>query len=737
MSSFARTSSLNSPRWRLFFFRPGSPPFARDAAAESEWLINLLTPPLLVGANANGEETYLTLAVFSALGLVAVFGPGTATALGAAARRAWDATWSAADAVEAGGVVVTERQRRDPTRLAEAEASVAARRAERHARVGVCVPRDVWLEGADADVTDALEAHLESPAAIRRLADDEDEDDRMESWTRAGLRARKFARAVDRAARACETSGVVAVAVVATVGFLPAAHAGLSTLFPAATDHARPYVYYAKDPNVFYGSDAHTSVLVTGAFVTLVAVSAATYRARVTAETVVALRPQPAFEIFAVVVKLAVAFVGVAWEARLGREPVASARDATVRLAWIHDGGVTLAAGALLVAHVAAQSLRGDAAGWNQWRAASFAATTWIGATSCAAKLYGYHPETFPFLAAPDAPAAGPNLSSRVGDPAVEAAWRAFLGLTVCPVAVFAAWCNGATFGHVCLAEEVARPHHERALHGGTGDGNDDEGEADGDGNEEGSRKRSRSPPRKTTKKTGASRYRADVESGVADDTATRDTATALASYAGVFTAPFRLFVRLAACISNAPSEGSRRDGLDFVRSPHRRDRVVAWLCEFRRLDHHDRGLCAKVAEARGPDPIAARAAGEELLVLAHTLLSDPEEWTRVGSDALPRHAFRATARAVGAASATSPDLGWRALALILRGLRSHVAPVRAAAAEALCERDFATVAAALLFHRHDVGRARAGRGSRRDDLWTRSWTTPSSPRRNNCNARV
>ena len=262
----------------------------------------------------------------------------------------------------------------------------------------------------------------------------------MESWTRAGLRARKFARAVDRAARACETAGVVAVAVVATVGFLPAAHAGLSTLFPAATDHARPYVYYAKDPNVFYGSDAHTSVLVTGAFVTLVAVSAATYRARVTAETVVALRREPAFEIFAVAVKLAVAFVGVAWEARLGREPVASARDATVRLAWIHDGGVTLAAGALLVAHVAAQSLRGDAAGWNQWRAAPFAATTWIGATSCAAKLYGYHPETFPFLAAPDAPAAGPNLSSRVGDPAVEAAWRAFLGLTVCPGRLLAAW---------------------------------------------------------------------------------------------------------------------------------------------------------------------------------------------------------------------------------------------------------------------------------------------------------
>ena len=700
------------------FFRRGAPPFARDASAESEWLINLLTPPLLVGANADGDETYLTLAVFSVLGLVVVLGPGIGMALDAAARRGWDAVWESADAVEAGGVVVTERQRRDPERLAEAEATIAARRTERHKRAGVCVPREVWLEGTDADVLAAFEAHLESPAAIRLLADDEDEDDRMESWTRAGLRARKFARAVDRAARAFAAAGVVGVAVVATVGFFPAAHAGLSTLFPAATDHARPYVYYAKDPNVFYGSDAHTSVVASGAFVTLVAVSAATYRARVTAEKVVALRPQPAFEIFAVACKLAVAFVGVAWEARLGREPVASARADTVRLAWIHDGCITLAAGALLVAHVGAQSLRGDAAGWNQWRAATFAAATWIGATSCAAKLYGYHPETFPFLAAPDAPGGGPNLSPRVGDPAVEASWRAFLGLTVGPVAIFAAWCNRATFGHVCLAEEVARPHHERFRASNLEDehGDDvDEGGAPsgaGDRNEapakKGGSREEKRKKQKQKRKRGASRYEADVESGLDDPRQTSsDSSSSASSTFHLLTAPFRLVVQFAACISGAPSEGSRRDGMDFVRSSHRRDRVVAWLCEFRRLDHRDRGLCAKVAEARGPDPIVARNAGEELLVLAHVLLSDPEEWTRVGSDALPRHAFRATARAVGAASATSPDLGWRALALILRGLRSHVAPVRAAAAEALCERDFAVVAASLLFHRHDVGVAR------------------------------
>ena len=103
------------PALAASFFRPGSPPFARDAAAESEWLINLLTPPLLVGANANGEETYLTLAVFSALGLYVRSRDGDGARGGGATRVGRD--------VVGGGRGGSRRRRRHRTPTTRPDAS--------------------------------------------------------------------------------------------------------------------------------------------------------------------------------------------------------------------------------------------------------------------------------------------------------------------------------------------------------------------------------------------------------------------------------------------------------------------------------------------------------------------------------------------------------------------------------------------------------------------------------------
>jgi len=50
------------------------------------------------------------------------------------------------------------------------------------------------------------------------------------------------------------------------------------------------------------------------------------------------------------------------------------------------------------------------------------------------------------------------------------------------------------------------------------------------------------------------------------------------------------------------------------------------------------------------------------------------------------------------------PMLVWRALPMMLEALRSPISGLRGAAAEAMCDPSFATAAAALLFHRHDVG---------------------------------
>jgi hypothetical protein len=66
-----------------------------------------------------------------------------------------------------------------------------------------------------------------------------------------------------------------------------------------------------------------------------------------------------------------------------------------------------------------------------------------------------------------------------------------------------------------------------------------------------------------------------------------------------------------------------------------------------------------------------------------------------------------ALAQGAGAAAVHDPTLAWRALPMMLEALQSPIPALRAAAAEAICEPDFATAAAALLFRRHDVGMRR------------------------------
>jgi hypothetical protein len=221
----------------------------------------------------------------------------------------------------------------------------------------------MWRHGSNSEVMEALDDHFDVPAVQRMLLDDEDEDDRMVRWTRVGLRRRRAARWSTLIGKSLTFCGTVSVAIFATLGFLPATHAGLSTLIPSSSDHARPWVYFSKDPSVFYGSAEHAQLVGLGWFVVTTGFICALYRARVTAENVVSLRPQPVFEIFAAVAKLIAAYVSVSWEALLGREAVAVARPSVVRMAWMHDGLLTLVTASLLVTHMGIQSLRGDAAG--------------------------------------------------------------------------------------------------------------------------------------------------------------------------------------------------------------------------------------------------------------------------------------------------------------------------------------------------------------------------------------
>jgi hypothetical protein len=120
-----------------------------------------------------------------------------------------------------------------------------------------------------------------------------------------------------------------------------------------------------------------------------------------------ALRLQPTFEVPCFLMKTCVAAFSVAWEARLGKEPVAAASRGAIAAAWAHDGAVTFACLVLFAAHVSVQSLRGDARVWNDWRAASFGGCAWVGCVTLAARQFGGFGPVRAFAFLRDADAAG------------------------------------------------------------------------------------------------------------------------------------------------------------------------------------------------------------------------------------------------------------------------------------------------------------------------------------------
>ena len=401
---------MELPALLSFAIRPGSLPFARDESAVTEAAFALFLPGLILGPNMTAPETYAATYAASFACVVAAAGGAIGFVLSRFAATFWDATWVVADTVEAGGVTLTMRQMADAERRKEAEAKIRARRVERHKTCGRCVPREVWSDGSDLDVARALEEHFELPAARRFLEEDEDEEGRIESWARVGMRARRFARTLDAFGAFFAGAGSGCVAALATVGFFPATHAGLATALPSATDHGRPWAHVAFDPEVFYASPEHEGLVIVGLSVVFCAFCCAVVHHASTETHVPSARPQRLFELLAACAKLVLTFVGVAWEARLGKEPVRSARAGVIFWAYAHDATLAGVSLALLAAHVATQSVRGDAAGWNQWRAGTFAASAWVGAVSLAAKVVGgFDPaNALPFMHPPGVPGGDP-----------------------------------------------------------------------------------------------------------------------------------------------------------------------------------------------------------------------------------------------------------------------------------------------------------------------------------------
>ena len=725
---------LELPALVAVFIRDACPPFARDGGGVSA-LVNTLTPAIFLGPNMTREETYTSLSFLTGAAFMTFGGPALARVARYFARRAWKKVWENADVVENGGVLPKISRRKGETRK-DGERKAIKDRQERIRKAGYAIPKEMWENGTDAQTLKCLDDHIDNAAIQRVIQEREDDEVKMEDYARLAMRHRRRARRYERLSRLLVFTGVVAIAVLATIGFFPSVHVGLATLIPMAHDHARPWVYFARDPAIFFFGVDHLTLVASGFFVAFAAFACAVFRANATANEVVTLRPQPAFEMIAVVAKTVIAGVGVYWEGQIGKEPVAAAREGVVEFAWTHDVVVTMFLLALLGCHVGMQSLRGDASGWNQWRAAAYAGAAWTGVLSIAAKANGQDPDVaLMFLNEPSI--AGGGAPASAGDAATgnEMTWRAVLAGTLPVVMYLAAALNKALFRHVCLAEEVARPpsaikRSQTDVSGEESARKKTQTRAGMGMSKKASKYATSSEPNtpKTTKKSVG--YHTDdddaddVEAGGATSqpgsaTRRRSALSRFFSFGGGVNKTADAFDDDAPGPDGSPSSprspsskrpnggdgrGGKRTAVDFARSKHLRDRVVAWLCEFQRLATYERELVAKITEAKTGTPAVAIAATEELLTLAEVLLADPELWIRAGADDLAHHALTALTRAAGAAAIRDPALAWRAIPWILKALKSPIPSLRASAAEAVTERDFATATAALLFHRHDVG---------------------------------
>ena len=172
---------LEFPTLLGVFFRAEAPPFARGGDAGAR-LAAALTPGWALGANARVGSTYLQLVTACIASCVAAFGPGSGRVCAAVATRAWQHTWVAADAVEAGGVaadVDAASASRDAYEASAAEA--AARRAERRA---AAAPRSTATCGCPRRTRRCFARSRSTSRPRRRRARTNETPRRMIAWTR-------------------------------------------------------------------------------------------------------------------------------------------------------------------------------------------------------------------------------------------------------------------------------------------------------------------------------------------------------------------------------------------------------------------------------------------------------------------------------------------------------------------------------------------------------------------------
>jgi|AntAceMinimDraft_12_1070368.scaffolds.fasta_scaffold36044_1 hypothetical protein len=110
------------------------------------------------------DDMYTVLTVCVGVAVLALTGPGFGLVFAWLSRRSWNVVWDAANAVEAGGLTVTRRQKEDAEVRVDAEAKIQNIRRTRQRTMGVCISSRVWRTGTDAHTKEAFATFCAIPS---------------------------------------------------------------------------------------------------------------------------------------------------------------------------------------------------------------------------------------------------------------------------------------------------------------------------------------------------------------------------------------------------------------------------------------------------------------------------------------------------------------------------------------------------------------------------------------------
>jgi len=249
------------------------------------------------------------------------------------------------------------------------------------------VPSAAWKSNSDEMIMRAIRQVTSAPVNLRLIPRDAAE--RMELMAEYALACRRNAMFFERLQAGVWSVGFVLRVLVLRVGLVPMMLSALGFLMVTTSFVPTPWIHVSKDAGATFGEN-----LAIPLFVGLGSILVSMRMALDTETIEPNLRPVPRFEFLLICVKVVLASVTAYTEAEFPALGVPSL-DAEARLTTLNTARNVLpilACGALLLAHVNIQSMRGFGQNWNKTRAGSYAGATLFAISAFAARSFNTPP---------------------------------------------------------------------------------------------------------------------------------------------------------------------------------------------------------------------------------------------------------------------------------------------------------------------------------------------------------